>query len=344
MRIVLSIILGLTMFSLLACGEAGGLRGQIDSVLDKTAESAGEVGNQLRSDATPLSVLPVSTSIPQSGARDGDGERDEMREEFIARCNHWALRNMEPAEYEQFDALDPYSMSDLERVLWGGLLAGESRIVGIDQYYERAETPFVSHRAEHLEWCQDYWSEPLEKGNAEKRNHESWWVDCVVGLVRSSRAFEEAAKDAYPGYEDDGMSDVILNQYVRMLNWTKIEGKTLVELDDRPREILNRVWQTGEASDSRYRRGNSVSDWPLKLSSSEDKEWWLIEEAWVRASQTCGAYYPQLFLGRWIPLDGLGLDSRVAKYPVDVRRMLQNGVWPEDVARTDGRDILIELE
>ena len=75
---------------------------------------------------TPIAVLPsytpepTATVAPRPTAMPTDGpSAKEQREEFIARCKHWALRNLEPIEYSRFEELDPYNMSDLERVLWG---------------------------------------------------------------------------------------------------------------------------------------------------------------------------------------------------------------------------------
>ena len=84
---------------------------------------------------TPLAVLPsytpepTATAAPRPTAMPTDGpSAKEQREEFITRCKHWALRNLEPIEYSRFEELDPYNMSDLERVLWGSVIVGRDQV------------------------------------------------------------------------------------------------------------------------------------------------------------------------------------------------------------------------
>ena len=62
-------------------------------------------------------------------------------------------------------------------------------------------------------------------------------------------------------------------------------------------------------------------------AAADDIEWWGIEGAWNADWDACKNYYyyPQLFFGRWVPLDDFGSD------------------WPGWADGSD-RKILIELE
>ena len=91
---------------------------------------------------TPLTVLPsytpepepTSSPVPTATAITSEAAQSK-REEYVARCKHWALRNLEPIEYSKFERLDPYNMTDLERVLWGIVLVDQEQVQTTGQYY-----------------------------------------------------------------------------------------------------------------------------------------------------------------------------------------------------------------
>ena len=172
---------------------------------------------------TPLTVLPsytpepepTSSPVPTATAITSEAAQSK-REEYVARCKHWALRNLEPIEYSKFERLDPYNMTDLERVLWGIVLVDQEQVQTTGQYYYGFSSDGeIRFEKDYLEWCQDYWSEALSEANANKRNHESWEVSCSMLLVNQGRSIEEEAERSWENYADDGMSPIIVNQAIR---------------------------------------------------------------------------------------------------------------------------------
>ena len=300
---------------------------------------------------TPLAVLPsytpepTATVPPRPTAVPIDSpSAKELREEFIVRCKHWALRNLKPIEYSRFEELDPYNMTDLERVLWGSVLTGRDQVGEVSAYYsggvEDGEFRFQSN---HLEWCQDYWSEPLDQVNAVKRNHPAWQMSCQADLPGDAWGLEERVVYAFEEYESEGMSAVIVNQYARILNWVDIDGETLLKVEPKPREIVQTFWNREDDGPSRYRERNRVGDWPLASTRAEDIEWWHIESVWQADWDECKSYYPQLFFGRWVPLDDFWADEWLEEAKEHLEDQRERDDWPEWADGPD-RDILFRLE
>ena len=300
---------------------------------------------------TPIAVLPsytpepTATVAPRPTAMPTDGpSAKEQREEFIARCKHWALRNFEPIEYSRFEELDPYNMSDLERVLWGSVIVRQDQVGSISAYYSNSvDNGDFRFRNGQVEWCQDYWSEPLNQENAGKRNHPAWQISCQADLAGDAWEFEERVEYAFEEYESEGMSAVIVNQYARILNWVDIDGDTLLTIDPKPRDIVRLVWDREDDGPSRYRERNRISDWPLSSSKAEDIEWWHIESVWQADWEECKSYYPQLFFGRWVPLDDFRADEWLEEAQERLEEQRERDDWPEWADGPD-RDILIHLE
>ena len=301
---------------------------------------------------TPLAVLPsytpepTATAAPRPTAAPIDSPiAKEKRQEYIARCKHWALRNLQPIEYSRFEELDPYNMTDLERVLWGSVIVGQDQVSVTGAYYsDNDEYGDLRFQGNHVEWCQDYWSEPLSAENASKRNHPAWHTACMASLPGDARELEERVEYAFEQYESEGMSAVIVNQYARILNWVDIDGETLLKVEPKPREIVQMVWERGDDGPSRYRERNRIGDWPLTSTRAEDIEWWYIEGAWSADFWGyCKNYYPQLFFGRWVPLDDFEVDEWLEEVQEQLEEQRELDDWP-DWADGPDRDILIRLE
>jgi hypothetical protein len=189
----------------------------------------------------------------------------EIEEEYRMRCLHCVREEEQPVTYAEFRELDPDSMTDLERVLWGQISSSDTFRV----------------------YCRDYWSEPLSVENANKRN-ESYYEECYQGLWYS--------RENYLQYEDYKWE-----QYSRIANWLDIPGDALVEMSPKPLDLVMTAWD-------REQRG---------YSPEPEDEWYGILRAWPQhyfevgpqishgdsSSEYCVRYYPQLFTGRWIPLD-----------------------------------------
>ena len=90
----------------------------------------------------------------------------EIDHEYRERCRHYMREEQQPVTYMEFLDLDPDRMSDLDRVLWSGLI----------------------HDDEDRVHCRDYWSEPLSTRNADKRN-ESFRRECYAELWQGREYF-----------------------------------------------------------------------------------------------------------------------------------------------------------
>ena len=300
---------------------------------------------------TPLAVLPsytpepTATRTPRPTAAPLDSEsRQAKREEYIERCKHWALREMTPIVFNKFEELNPHNMTDLQRTLWGSVIVSadgyEDRITTIDKY---------TSDNDYLQWCQDYYSEPLSEKNVNKRNSEVYRLLCIRELIEQAMTFEDYAEDAYKHHsesqKDRPMSLVLVNQAIRILNWMDISGDTLLALEEKPHELINRLRE--DSYQGRYIEANisftwNGIKWPIKDLKSEDLEWWNIEDVWD--TEHCGNYYPQLFLGRWVPLDDFELEKESLE---DARERLEEiqkkHNWPNS-ADGEERNIILRLD
>ena len=73
-------------------------------------------------------------------------------------------------------------------------------------------------------------------------------------------------------------------------------------------------------------------------------EWWGIEEVWgYDQMRYCQSYYPQLFFGRWVPLDDFGMDERLEEAQEQLRKARASDDWPE-WADAKERDILMRFD
>lgn len=303
------------------------------------------------SSGTPLAVMPsytpepTATAVPKPTATPVSSEFvQERRAEYITRCKHWALRNLRPVEYSKFEHLDPHEMTDLERVLWGSVIVNKSEVITVESYYSNSRNyGDFRFQADHIEWCQDYWSEPLDESNKNKRNHEASKISCSIYLTRKGVEWEERAENGFDNFGREGMSPVIVNQAVRILNWMDISGESLLTAEEKPRDLVQRVWERRE--EGRYKDSNQINGWPLETAGSTDLEWWHIEQTWSSDNdfEQCKTYYPQLFFGRWVPVDNYGSDDWLKRAQEHLDTNRDNPDWP-DWADHQDRDIIIRLE
>ena len=303
---------------------------------------------------TPLAVLPsytpqpTATSSPAPTATPVSPEEVQAKAaENVQRCKHWALLNMQPIEYSKFEKLDPYTMSDLERVLWGSVIVQKESVEYAGSFVGVSNDNPYRFSDSHVEWCQDYWSEPLGPENANKRNHEAFRVECVIRLVKGGTGRERSAKKEFSNHGPNGMSPVIVNQWVRLLNWMEIGGGELLEFEEKPFDLVSKVWEKewDSYSEGRYKSANTVDGYiPLASVPMEDIEWWGIESVWAYDQlRYCQSYYPQLFFGRWVPLDDFGMDERLEEAQDKLNKARKSYDWP-DWAEGPDRDIIIRLE
>ena len=292
---------------------------------------------------TPFAVLPSYTPQPTATRSPASTATPISPEEFraktaenIQRCKHWAMQNLEPIEFSRFDRLNPKTMSDLDRILWGNMV---SNPYGRYSLFEPREG--------ETEWCMDYWSEPLTEQNAHKRN-DQFRDECIYGIVRRARNYEQKIKEwaeiASEKYDVD-VSPVIVNQHIRVMNWMDIDGADLLQIQESPAALVRRIYESRD--EGYYGRYQGTENFPSKDTPSEVLEWWGIEDAFFYVidpdTNECGLYYPQLFFGRWIPIDDYGTEDEAQQYKESIEDLRTEDEWP-DWADGPARDILIQLE
>ncbi len=135
-------------------------------------------------------------------------------------------------------------------------------------------------------FCLDYWSESLSLENADKRN-ESFRFACYWDLTSQRE------------YRREGSNGGVVDQYARIANWIDMPGRDLLALETRPIDYVVAEYE-------RQRQGHRTTN---------EDEWYKILEAWPRYNEfelrnygngdadSCVYFYPQMFTGRWIPID-----------------------------------------
>ncbi len=245
--------------------------------------------------ATPT---PTPTVVP---APEATATARLRSHDDLARCDYWAMDRLDGVRYARFATLDPASMSDIERALWG-------QDLGVT-----LEDPIYLGGVS--KWCKDYWSEPLSASNADKRN-EQYRASCWENLDREADDFNTRMGDYIRKSEENQQSDVIaprsaVNQYVRLMNWIDIPGRELLTLPERPHELVRRLRNDPELEEifDTYELPTSYhhdSEVVRTAEANGTLRWWGLGVAFDidnDVSLYCALYYPQLFTGRWIPLD-----------------------------------------
>ena len=165
-------------------------------------------------------------------------------------------------------------------------------------------------------------------------------------MVRRARRYEETMKNrAEYAKENAGIyvAPVIVNQHMRMMNWTDIEGLELLQMQERPFALVKRIYEGREEGHF------DINRFPSIATPSEILEWWGIEGAFFSHfdssvnNHECGLYYPQLFYDRWIPIEDYGMADEIAMHAERIQEAKDSGDWPEWADQKD-RDVLIRLE
>ena len=269
------------LFGAVACGD--------DESPEATAPSIVSP-NSTSTQATPLSIAdqipPTATPTPLfSPTPVSVSEQEELNsqidEEYLARCRVYVRENERPITYAEFVELNPHDMTDLERVLW-------AEEIGLREH------------------CRDYWSEPLSAVNADKRN-ESYRAKCYESLWQSHVSFIER-----DGWRREQLR---FDQAARIANWLNIPGSDLVEMDQRPLDLVLSLWEQRPSPDyGDYVEFDPTSEW-AGLIPTRVPDYGELSGLWPRNrfevgpqigrgyAEACVAYHPQLFTDRWIPLD-----------------------------------------
>ena len=242
-----------------------------------------------------VTPTPTPTVVPAPEA--ASAARLRSRND-LTRCDYWAMDHLGGIKYARFATLDPARMSDIERALWGQ-----------DLGREWAAPIYLSNVSK---WCKDYWSEPLSESNADKRN-EQFRADCWENLDRAAEDFNTRMGDYIRRAEESSQGDMFaprtaVNQYVRIMNWIDITGRELLALPEPPHELVHRLRNDPELEeifDARDQIPTSYTyDGEIVREAEADGtlRWWGLGAAFS-PDWSCWLYYPQLFTGRWIPLD-----------------------------------------
>ena len=239
-----------------------------------------------------LTPTPTVVPAPEATATARLRSHDDL-----ARCDYRAMDSLGGVRYARFATLDPANMSDIERALWGQHLG---RILA-DPFYLRDVS----------KWCKDYWSEPLSRSNADKRN-DQYRAECWTYLDRAAEEFNDEMgryiREAEEQQGDAVAPRTAVNQYVRLMNWMDITGHELLALPERPHELVRRLRNAPDLEETldvyypptSYNHGSDVV---REAETSGTLRWWGLGAAFGNVSGNCAPYYPQLFTGRWIPLD-----------------------------------------
>ena len=250
--------------------------------------------SQTPTDEPKRQMTGAPTLANLSGASSADGNLPEDQR----WCMAWALDNLDPHVYAEFIWLDPTTMDDLDQTVWGSRLKGNSQ----HGYYQTLPTydhdygaPKPTSWANLVGTCWMYWSEPLTKANADKRNLQ-YEAECLRRTA--SRADSEWDKLAQAAVQyDDSAAYETPNQYVRVLRWLNTSGSELLAMNDPPYELLKRLSDEPYAYDPNVPTKNGIA--------GSNAEWWNLLSATLahRSNPTsaCLIYYPQLYYGYWVP-------------------------------------------
>lgn len=290
----------------------------IDDVCEVAADATGaaDTPKPTQSDASSSRVSSEQdgaedartsdTPVPQATAAERSA-RIPKDDEHRRRCRFWALNNLEPVVYGEFSKLDPDSMDDLDRILWstklqrGNLGYYDYDLAGSD------EIPLLVPRDPGI-YCRDYWAEPLNRSNADLRNHE-FELKCRDRLEKSIRSRYSHLADAVNYQEDNALVYQTPNQHVRVLQWLDISGDELLNSDNPPYRILQEQSRHYYAHyHSSIPTEDDLEDYKEETGSRLNMEWLGILAAAGMTSNSskiteCHYFYPQVFYGYWVPMD-----------------------------------------
>ena len=216
---------------------------------------------------------------PQTGTTQ---TADELFDEQMRWCKAWALDNLEPLAYVEFLELDPLDMDDIDRSTWRARLTASP--------------------------CRElYGSEPLNASNADRRN-EQFKLDCLSHLSDLvDFQWSTLGRAAY-GHQLNPTAHEIPNQYVRIMRWMHLSGEELLDMEEPPRELLERLRKYDYSSG--INRTNTPTAGDIEAARAEHGDdfsidWWGLHTAATDNNAStiggCRQYFPQLFYGRWIP-------------------------------------------
>ena len=189
------------------------------------------------------SVLPTKDVVAKNAAATQPRPRKQTLQEDQRWCQAWALDNLKPHVYAEFAKLDPAKMDDLDRTVWRQRMQQNANYSylreGLPTYYQDSGAPKTISWAHRVGNCWMYWSEPLSKANADRRNQQ-YAAACYRRLMQHvDSQWDKLASDAMRN--DHTAAYEIPNQCVRVLKWLDIPGQQLLEMDEPPFKLLRRL-------------------------------------------------------------------------------------------------------
>ena len=242
----------------------------------ETTADISNASKTLRPDPDQKPGQPLLGSTPTGPTQ--LAQADQNLAEQQRWCQAWALDNLDPHVYVEFLDLDPANMDDVDRTIWRGRLQlGRS--------------------------CSMYGREPLDAGNANRRN-EQYKESCLHKLIElvDSR-WDTIAKAAYQ--RDNPVAYEIPNQHVRIMRWMHLSGEELLEMDEPPYELLRRIRDQDYIDEYNVPSADRIVALQAEYGDEFTTEWWDLPMAALgnrpHQETTCRQYYPQVFSGVWIP-------------------------------------------
>lgn len=229
-------------------------------------------------------------------------------DEHRRRCRFWALNNLPPMVYEEFSKLNPDDMDDLDRILWRSQLYHYNHFGHYDsELAGGSDIPPLLPQEPGI-YCRDYWAEPVQRGNANLRNH-GFELQCRIQLEEEITSQYYRLTEAANYDHDNELVFQTPNQFIRILQWLDMGGDELLDADNPPYRVLQEQSRYNYA----YYRDfiptrDSLVEYRREMESQLDLQWLGILAAAGMTNNSsdlrvCHYYYPQVFYGYWIPLD-----------------------------------------
>ena len=166
--------------------------------------------------------------------------------------------------HREFAKLDPNSMDDLDRILWRSKLHPNDHLGYYKNPDDSQDIPPLMPRNPGI-YCRDYWAEPLNRSNANLRNH-GFETQCRTQLEKHiTKTYSQLGKHINKTYsqlgdqagreEENELVYRIPNQYVRILQWLDLNGDDLMDSANPPYRILEEQSRHHYA----YYGGNSIT-------------------------------------------------------------------------------------
>ena len=159
-------------------------------------------------------------------------------------------------------------------------------------------------------YCRDYWAEPLNRSNANLRNH-GFETQCRTQTGEKHYQKRTTGWDTkLDEKKENELVYNIPNQYVRILQWLDLNGDDLMDSANPPYRILEEQSRHAYAyEENPTLKQKHLDHYQRENQTRLDLEWLGILRAASMSSSNssdlrmCHRYYPQVFYGYWIPMD-----------------------------------------